>query len=93
MSALDSSTARSQRQVATSLRQTEANISRQLQAMKQDGLVSVTRNKKDGRQRDVKLTAKGAGKYQKAASLLKKLENSVNRQESRALTEALENSL
>jgi DNA-binding MarR family transcriptional regulator len=54
------------------LRQTESNVSRQLQSMKKQGLVSITRNKKDSRQRDVTLTAKGAKKYQDAGKVLKK---------------------
>jgi len=40
--------------------------------MKKQGLVSITKNKKDSRQRDVVLTAKGAKKYQDAEKLLKK---------------------
>jgi len=58
MSALGSSPV-SQRMVAVSLHQTEANISRQLHVMHKQGLVSITKNKQDGRQRDIKLTAKG----------------------------------
>ncbi|MGH7157033.1 MAG: MarR family winged helix-turn-helix transcriptional regulator [Candidatus Saccharimonadales bacterium] len=72
MSVLDKSSPTSQRDVAMELRQTEANVSRQLQAMKKQGLVSITRNKKDSRQRDVTLTTKGAKKYQDAEKLLKK---------------------
>jgi DNA-binding MarR family transcriptional regulator len=72
MSSLSQSTAKSQRVVAAELRQTEANVSRQLHNMKKHGLVSITRNKKDNRQRDVVLTAKGAKKYQDAERLLKK---------------------
>jgi DNA-binding MarR family transcriptional regulator len=72
MSVLDKSSAVSQRTVATELRQTEANVSRQLQTMKSQGLVSITRNKKDSRQRDVTLTVKGAKKYQDAQKILKK---------------------
>ena len=72
MSALDKSKPASQRDIATQLRQTEANVSRQLHSMKKAGLVSITRNKKDSRQRDVTLTAKGAGHYQKAEKLLKR---------------------
>lgn len=72
MSVLDKSMAVSQRMVAVQLRQTEANVSRQLQVMKKSGLVSITRNKKDRRQRDVTLTAKGARKYQDALKVLKK---------------------
>ena len=72
MSGLDRSAVRSQRHVAGLLGQTEANISRQLQAMKKQGLVSIAKNKKDKRSRDVKLTHKGQARYQKALSLLKK---------------------
>lgn len=72
MSVLDKSSAASQRDIAMELRQTEANVSRQLQNMKKQGLVSIGRNKKDSRQRDVTLTAKGANKYQDAAKVLKK---------------------
>lgn len=71
MSVLDKSTASSQRDVAVELRQTESNVSRQLQNMKKQGLVSITRNKKDSRQRDVTLTAKGANHYQDALKVLK----------------------
>jgi DNA-binding MarR family transcriptional regulator len=72
MSTLSGSSAKSQRLVASELRQTEANVSRQLHNMKKQGLVGITRNKKDSRQRDVVLTAKGAKKYQDAEKLLKK---------------------
>ena len=72
MSVLDKSKASSQRDIAAQLRQTEANVSRQVHNMKKAGLVSITRNKKDSRQRDVLLTAKGAGHYHKAEKLLKK---------------------
>jgi|SRR6266404_4539405 len=72
MSVLNKSAPTSQRVVAAELRQTEANVSRQLQSMKKQGLVSIIRNKKDSRQRDVTLTSKGAKKYQDAEKLLKK---------------------
>lgn len=72
MSVLDRHSSASQRVVAMELRQTEANVSRQLQSMKKQGLVSIARNKKDSRQRDVTLTAKGAKKYQDASRILKK---------------------
>lgn len=72
MSVLDKSSATSQRVVAMELRQTESNVSRQLQSMKKQGLVSITRNKRDSRQRDVTLSAKGAKKYQDASKVLKK---------------------
>ncbi len=70
MSQLHFSVARSQRTVAIMLHQTEANISRQLQTMKKQGLVSVSRNKKDRRLREVTLTDKGRKVYQKAEKLL-----------------------
>jgi DNA-binding MarR family transcriptional regulator len=79
MSVLDKSKASSQREVAVQLRQTEANVSRQLHNMKKKGLVSISRNKKDSRQRDVMLTSKGAGHYQKAEKLLKKEQSKVLR--------------
>ncbi|MBX4201452.1 winged helix DNA-binding protein [Candidatus Saccharibacteria bacterium] len=72
MSVLSLSTAASQRDIAMVLRQTEANVSRQLHNMKKHGLVNITRNKKDSRQRDVTLTAKGAKHYAQAEKLLKK---------------------
>ena len=72
MSCLSTSTPMSQRDVAMMLKQTEANVSRQLHGMKKDGLVSITRNKRDSRQRDVTLTAKGLKHYQQAEKLLKK---------------------
>lgn len=72
MSVLDKSSAVSQRDIAVGLRQTEANVSRQLRNMKKQGLVSITRNKKDSRQRDVSLNSKGARKYQDAQKILKK---------------------
>lgn len=72
MSGLSPVLARAQHHLAVELGQTEANISRQLQVMKKHGLVSIARNKKDGRLRDVKLTHKGAVKYKKAEELLKK---------------------
>ncbi len=80
MSGLDLSMSISQRHLASSLSQTEANISRQLQHMKGQGLVSITKNKKDGRQRDVKLTRKGAGKYDKAEKVLIRLQKTWYKQ-------------
>lgn len=77
MSVLGKSSPTSQRDVAMELRQTEANVSRQLQAMKKQGLVSITRNKKDSRQRDVVLTGKGAKKYQDAEKLLQKQQKQI----------------
>lgn len=71
MSVLHQSAPRSQRATASALNQTEANISRQLQTMKKQGLVRITKNKKDARQRDVLLTPKGTRKYQTAEKILK----------------------
>lgn len=62
--------ARSQREIAGRIYQTEANISRQLRELKRHGLVSIVKNKKDGRQRDIRLTAKGKKKLQLAAKIM-----------------------
>lgn len=72
MSVLHQNAARSQRSVAAELAQTEANVSRQLRQMKKQGLVGIKQSKNDARQREVVLTAKGSGIYQKAEKLLKK---------------------
>ena len=90
MSVLDKSIASSQRVVATELKQTEANVSRQLQSMKKQGLVSITRNKKDSRQRDVILTSKGVRHYQQAEKLLKKQQSQVLKMLSAGETAAIE---
>jgi len=95
MSALHSAVPRSQRFIAGQLSQTEANVSRQLRAMKKQGLVSIVKNKKDGRQRDVTLTSKGVKKYQKAQKVLTAQQNHFlrlfSKEESRALDRALGN--
>jgi DNA-binding MarR family transcriptional regulator len=92
MSVLDKSSPTAQRTVAMELRQTEANVSRQLQSMKKQGLVNISRNKKDSRQRDVTLTAKGSKKYQDASKILKKQQKQflriINAGESAALEAA-----
>lgn len=77
MSVLDRSSPTSQRSIAVELSQTEANVSRQLHAMKKQGLVSITRNKKDSRQRDVILTSKGASHYKSAEKLLKRQQKQI----------------
>ena len=77
MSVLDPSIANSQRHIASYLQQTEANISRQLRVMQRMGLVSIIRNKRDGRQRDVKLTHKGEVKMHLAARLLAEQETEL----------------
>jgi DNA-binding MarR family transcriptional regulator len=90
MSVLANSSPASQRLVAMELHQTEANVSRQLQSMKKHGLVSITRNKKDSRQRDVTLTAKGSRKCQEANKILKKQQKHFLRILSSAESTALE---
>jgi DNA-binding MarR family transcriptional regulator len=90
MSTLDKSVPASQRAVATELKQTEANVSRQLHNMKKQGLVNIARNKKDSRQRDVTLTAKGARHYQQAEKLLKKQQSQVLRMLTAGETAAIE---
>lgn len=77
MAALDKSIPRSQRFVAVGLGQTEANVSRQLKVMKKQGLVNITKNKKDHRQRDVSLSPKGYRTYQKAEQVLAHHEKSL----------------
>jgi DNA-binding MarR family transcriptional regulator len=90
MSVLSGSKPSSQRLVAVELRQTEANVSRQLHNMKKQGLVNITRNKKDSRQRDVTLSAKGARHYQQAEKLLKKQQSQVLKQLNASETAAME---
>src|SRR3990167_3147355 len=79
MSVLHSSVPRSQRLVASRLGQTEANVSRQLRDMKKHGLVSIAKNKKDGRQKDVTLTSKGTKTYQNAEKILKTQQSNLLR--------------
>src|SRR5262249_31084741 len=72
MGVLDTSAPSSQRVIASKLRQTEANVSRQLLVMVRQRLVKITKNKKDARQRDVTLNNKGKHKYQQGQKILKK---------------------
>jgi DNA-binding MarR family transcriptional regulator len=72
LSVLSSSTPKSQREVAQALSQTEANVSRQVKGMHKNGLLGIKRSKKDSRQREVILTAKGLKKYEEAEKILKK---------------------
>jgi DNA-binding MarR family transcriptional regulator len=90
MSGLSNNSPRSQRYLSAELNQTEANISRQLKVMKSRGLVSITKNKKDGRQRDVTLTSKGRQKYQKARKLLNKQQAEIFRMLKQGESEVLE---
>ncbi|HLG91232.1 MAG TPA: MarR family transcriptional regulator [Candidatus Saccharimonadales bacterium] len=79
MSVLHQSAPISQRSAAVSLAQTEANVSRQLRQMKKQGLVKISKDKKDGRQREVTLTRKGHNSYKKAEKLLKKQQSQFMR--------------
>lgn len=72
MSVMSTSKPVSQREIAVRLGQTESNVSRQLKAMHASGLVSIKKNKKDSRQREVVLTSKGDKVYSSAEKLLKK---------------------
>ena len=87
LAALDKSASRSQSLIAKMLGQTEANVSRQLQAMKRAGLVHIVKNKKDRRQRDVSLSPKGFRIFTKADQILhhheKGLLSTMSRAESR----------
>jgi DNA-binding MarR family transcriptional regulator len=67
----------SQKTISNTLHQTEANISRQLLLMVRQRLVKITKNKEDGRQRDVTLTALGSRKYDQAQEILKNQANKV----------------
>ena len=71
MEVLQETVPRSQRYVADRLGQTEANISRQLRQMKDHSLVSIVKNKADGRARDITLTKEGAKKLHEAQKVLK----------------------
>ena len=77
MSTLNKTTPLSQRAIASCLRQSEANISRQLKVMKKQGLVSVRQSRQDKRQSEVVLTAKGAGVHDKAMQLLDKQQKDI----------------
>jgi DNA-binding MarR family transcriptional regulator len=68
---LDYSVPCSQKSIAAQLQQTEANVSRQLLSMIRQGFVKVAKNKKDSRQRDVTLTAKGQRRFEAAEKTLK----------------------
>lgn len=77
MSTLSRSVPSSQRVIAASLRQSEANVSRQLQVMKKQGLVSIRQNRQDKRQREVVLTIKGANAHKKSLNLLDKQQKEI----------------
>lgn len=94
MGQLHFSVPRSQRTVATMLHQTEANVSRQLRAMKRTGLVSIVRNQRDKRVREVTLTAKGRRVYEQAEKLLhsqhEQLTKLVGKSEVKAFQDAID---
>jgi DNA-binding MarR family transcriptional regulator len=92
MGALEALVPRSQRVVASKLHQTEANISRQMRVMADQGLVKIAPNKKDHRQRDVTLSTKGVRKYEQAEKLLKKQEAQFLRAVNSRGKDSLENS-
>jgi DNA-binding MarR family transcriptional regulator len=96
-SVLNTAVPRSQQTIAHLLHQTEANVSRQLKVMHHHGLVSVAKNKKDGRQRDVKLTTKGKNKYQQAIKILSQQEGNLlkllDKKELKAFEHATDNLL
>lgn len=60
----------SQRHIAGLLSQTEANISRQVRHMAEQGLVKIAPDKKDKRQRNIGRTAKGQRLFVAAEKLL-----------------------
>lgn len=97
MEVLDKSVPRSQRQVAHLLGQTEANASRQLQVMRRQGLVSIVKNQKDARQRDVRLTDKGAKKFTQSEKILSQhhrdLFKLLSEREAKAFNRATDNLL
>jgi DNA-binding MarR family transcriptional regulator len=93
MGALDSKVPCSQSSIASKLHQTEANVSRQLLVMLKQGLVKNTKNKKDSRQRDVTLSAKGARKYQQAEKNLQKQLTSIYKKFSKTEKRDFEDSI
>lgn len=88
LSALNTSPV-TQKSVASVLHQTEANVSRQLKVMKRAGLVSITKNKKDGRVRDVSLTRKGSERKTKAQKILAKQQRDFLKSMSRSEADTL----
>ena len=77
MSTLSKSIGSNQRVISAKLRQSEANVSRQLQVMKKQGLVSIKANRQDKRQKEVVLTPKGARIHDKALNLLDKQQKEI----------------
>src|SRR4051794_32117826 len=63
LSVVDDNTPSAQRHIASYLGQTEANVSRQVRHMADNGLVKIAPDKKDRRQRNITKTAKGKRKF------------------------------
>jgi DNA-binding MarR family transcriptional regulator len=80
LSVIDSKVPITQRKIAGILGQTEANVSRQIRAMAEDGLVKIAPDKKDKRQRNISRTSKGDTKLAKAEELLEKNSNYLLKQ-------------
>ncbi len=97
LSVLNTKVAYSQRGVAIMLRQTEANVSRQLKLMRRHGLVNVKNNPKDKRQKEVVLTSKGKRTFEGAQRLLnaqqKELSRLLSTSEAKAFEHAINNLL
>lgn len=77
LSVLNDTTAHTQRSVASVLGQTEANISRQIRHMADDGLVKIAPNKKDKRVHSLTRTKKGERKFNESQKLLTKNEDII----------------
>lgn len=79
MEVLSGTFPRSQRFISLQLKQTEANVSRQLRLMQKQGVVNVKKNKKDSRVRDVVLTAEGRRIYEQAQKALQAYQEDLMR--------------
>lgn len=77
MDELGKTTACSQREIASKLYQTEANISRQLRLLQKKGLVNIARKPDDKRQRQVTLTTKGSQAHSRAQLVLAKFQKQI----------------
>lgn len=69
-----------QQELAFYLGQSEASISRQLASMKRKHLVSVEKDKKDSRRRQVKLTKNGKNTFEKSKKLLESMHRQTVKQ-------------
>jgi DNA-binding MarR family transcriptional regulator len=77
LSVIGDSVPSTQRQLALMLGQTEANVSRQVRRMADEGLVKIAPDKRDRRQRNITKTAKGRRKFADAEKTLKKHEKNL----------------